>query len=91
MSGNGKPRLRLKTDEFDVLAAAVTGARTHRELAERLGVGYNHLLQIRKGERTPGSEFIAAVQVAMPNVSFEQVFELEYPAESETVEAGDAA
>ena len=88
MSGNARPRLRLKTAEFDKLAAAVTGARTDRELAARLGVGANHLSQIRNGGRTPGAHFIAAVQSAMPNVPFEQLFEV---FDSETVTAGDAA
>lgn len=86
MSGTGKPKLRLRTAEFDLLAAAVTGARTDRELAERLGVGANHLSQIRVGARTPGAHFIAAVRTAMPNVPFEQLFEI-----VDSAEAGDAA
>lgn len=86
MSGTNKPRLRLITAEFDKLAAAVIGAHTDRELAERLGVGANHLSQIRNGARTPGAYFIAAVRTAMPNVAFDQIFEVVEP-----VEAGDAA
>lgn len=88
MSGTDKPKLRLKTAEFDKLAAAVIGARTDRELAERLGVGANHLSQIRVGARTPGAQFIAAVRTAMPNVAFEQLFEV---VEVETVPAGETA
>lgn len=87
MSGNARPTLRLRTEKFDELAAAVTGARTDRELADKLGVSYNHLSQLRTGARTPGARFIAAVSTAMPHVPFEQLFE--------TVEAvaaaGDAA
>ena len=72
MSGNARPTLRLRTEKFDELAAAVTGARTDRELADLLDVGYNHLSQIRNHKRTPGSQFIAAVRAAMPHVPFEQ-------------------
>lgn len=86
MSGNDRPTLRLRTEKFDELAAAVTGARTDRELAEHLGVSYNHLSQIRTHARTPGGAFIAAVRSAMPNVPFEQLFETVEP-----VAAGDAA
>jgi transcriptional regulator with XRE-family HTH domain len=87
MSGNDRPKLRLKTEKFDELAAAVTGARTDRELAEKLGVSYNHLSQIRTHARTPGARFIAAVSTAMPNVPFEQIFETVEPAAA----ASDAA
>lgn len=76
MSGNAPPKLRLKTDAFDELAAAFIGARTDRELAEYIGVSYNHLSQIRTGARTPGQQFIAAVKQAMPLVTFEQMFEV---------------
>lgn len=86
MSGTARPTLRLKTEEFDLLAAAVTGARTDRELAEKLGVSYNHLSQLRTHARTPGGAFIAAVRAAMPNVPFEQIFET-----VDAVTAGDAA
>lgn len=75
MSGNARPKLRLRTEKFDELAAAVTGARTDRELADKLGVGANHLSQIRNHARTPGAQFIAAVTSAMPHVPFEQLFE----------------
>lgn len=75
MSGNARPTLRLKTEKFDELAAAITGARTDRELSEKLGVSYNHLSQIRTHGRTPGTQFIAAVRAAMPHVPFEQLFE----------------
>jgi transcriptional regulator with XRE-family HTH domain len=75
MSGNARPTLRLRTEKFDELAAAVTGARTDRALAEKLGVSYNHLSQIRNHGRTPGTQFIAAVRAAMPHVPFEQLFE----------------
>jgi transcriptional regulator with XRE-family HTH domain len=83
MSGTAKPTLRLRTEKFDELAAAVTGARTDRELAEKLGVSRNHLSQIRVHARTPGAVFIAAVCSAMPNVPFEQVFETVEPVTSD--------
>jgi transcriptional regulator with XRE-family HTH domain len=83
MSGNAKPTLRLRTEKFDELAAAVTGARTDRELADKLGVGYNHLSQIRNHGRTPGAQFIAAVRSAMPHVPFEQLFETVEPVGAE--------
>jgi transcriptional regulator with XRE-family HTH domain len=86
MSGNARPKLRLKTEKFDELAAAVTGARTDRELADRLGVSYNHLSQVRNHHRTPGNQFIANVCTAMPNVRFEDLFET-----VEQVATGDAA
>jgi len=86
MSGNARPTLRLRTEKFDELAAAVTGARTDRELADKLGVSYNHLSQVRNHARTPGAQFIAAVTAAMPHVPFEQLFET-----VEAVAAGDAA
>lgn len=86
MSGNTKPTLRLRTEEFDKLAAAVIGAPNQGELARRLGVGINHLSQIRNHARTPGAQFIAAITSAMPNVPFEQIFETVEP-----VSASDAA
>jgi transcriptional regulator with XRE-family HTH domain len=86
MSGNARPTLRLRTEKFDELAAAVIGAPSPDELAQRLGVGANHLYLIRRGARTPGARFIAAVCTAMPNVPFEQLFETVEP-----VTAGDAA
>lgn len=86
MSGNARPTLRLRTEKFDELAAAVIGAPNPAELARRLGVGANHLYLIRRGERTPGARFIAAVRTAMPNVPFEQLFET-----VDAVAAGDAA
>lgn len=89
MTGSDSPKLRLKKEEFDRLAAAVIGARTDRELAERLGVGANHLSQVRNGHRIPGAHFIAAVRTAMPHVPFEQLFEIVDPADA--VKAGDAA
>lgn len=76
MPGDAKPTLRLRTEEFDKLAAAITGARTDRELAERLGVSFNHLSQVRVGARTPGPQFIAAVRNAMPHVAFETLFDV---------------
>lgn len=76
MGANGKPTLRLKVDEFDKLAAAVIGAPTQFELARRLGVDPAHLSQLRTGKRAPGEVFIAAVKTAMPNVTFEQLFEV---------------
>lgn len=83
MSGNARPTLRLRTEKFDELAAAVTGARTDRELADKLGVSYNHLSQIRNHRRRPGPQFIANVCTTMPHVPFEQLFE--------AVELGGAA
>jgi transcriptional regulator with XRE-family HTH domain len=85
MTGTARPTLRLKTAEFDQLAAAVVGG-SGPELAKKLGVGANHLYQIRNGHRTPGAYFIAAVHKAMPNVTFEQIFEVVEP-----VEAGEVA
>lgn len=75
MSGNASPTLRLRTEKFDELAAAVIGAPNPDELARRLGVGANHLYLIRRHARTPGAKFIAAVRTAMPNVPFELLFE----------------
>lgn len=83
---SGRPTLRLKTDEFDKLAAAVIGAPTNKELAERLGIGEVHLSQLRNHRVSVGEKFIAACKVAMPNVTFEQLFEV-----AEPVAQGDAA
>jgi hypothetical protein len=77
-----RPTLRLKTDEFDKLAAAVIGAPTNKELAERLGVGEVHLSQLRNHRVSVGEKFIAACKVSMPNVTFEQIFEIVEPAAS---------
>jgi hypothetical protein len=89
MRANGKPirpSLRLKTEEFDKLAAAVLGEPTNRNLADRLGIGEVHLSQLRNHRRGPGEEFIAACKIAMPNVTFEQLFEIaEPPAASDAV------
>jgi hypothetical protein len=82
MSGDARPTLRLRTENFDELAAVLIGGTSPDELARRIGVGTNHLYLIRRHQRTPGAKFIAAVQSAMPHVPFEQLFE--------TVE-GDAA
>lgn len=79
MSGNAKPTLRLRTEKFDELAAAVIGAPNPGELARRLGVGANHLYLIRRHARQPGAKFIAAVSSAMPNVPFELLFETVEP------------
>lgn len=83
---SGRPTLRLKTDEFDKLAAAVVGAPTNKELADRLGIGEVHLSQLRNHRVSPGEKFIAAVCAAMPHVPFEQLFEI-----VEQAAAGDAA
>lgn len=89
MSGDARPTLRLKTEKFDELAAAVIGAANPAELARRIGVGENHLYLIRRHVRQPGAKFIAAVSSAMPNVPFEQLFEtVESPA---AIVAGDVA
>jgi hypothetical protein len=72
---SGRPTLRLKTGEFDKLAAAVVGAPTQKELAERLGIGEVHLSQLRNHRVAVGEKFIAACKIAMPNVTFEQIFE----------------
>jgi len=86
MRANGHPTLRLKTDEFDKLAAAVIGAPSDKELAERLGINPAHLSQLRNHHRSPGDKFIASCKIAMPNVTFEQLFEIVEPAAT-----GDAA
>lgn len=78
----GRPTLRLKTEEFDKLASAVIGAPTNKELAKRLGIDEAHLSQLRRGRRSVGEKFIAACKVAMPNVTFEQIFAIE-PAASD--------
>jgi DNA-binding transcriptional regulator YdaS (Cro superfamily) len=80
---SGRPTLRLKTHEFDKLASAVIGAPTNKELAERLGVGEVHLSQLRNHRVSVGEKFIAACQVAMPNVTFEQLFEVVEPVASD--------
>lgn len=82
----GRPTLRLKTAEFDKLAAAVIGAPSNKALAERLGIDEAHLSGLRRHRRTPGEKFIAACKTLMPNVTFEQLFEIVEP-----VSAGDAA
>jgi len=80
---NGRPTLRLKTDEFDKLAAAVIGAPSQKALAERLGFGEVHLSQLRNHRVGVGEEFIAACKIAMPNVTFEQIFEIVEPVASD--------
>jgi hypothetical protein len=83
MSGNARPTLRLRTEKFDELAAAVTGA-THRPRAGRAARRRrNHLSLIRNHARTPGAQFIAAVSSAMPHVPFEQLFETVEPVASD--------
>lgn len=72
----GRPTLRLRTDEFDKLAAAVIGAPTNKALAERLGMDEAYLSQLRNHRKTPGEKFIAACKALMPNVTFEQIFEV---------------
>ena len=79
VKGTGRPTLRLRTDEFDKLAAAVIGAPTNKDLADRLGIGETNLSQVRNHRCSPGEAFIAACKVAMPNVTFEQIFEVIEP------------
>lgn len=82
----GRPTLRLNTAEFDKLAAAVIGAPSNKALAERLGIDEAHLSGLRRHRRTPGEKFIAVCMALMPNVTFEQLFDVVEP----TAE-GDAA
>jgi hypothetical protein len=51
-----------------------------RQLADRLGVDYRHFSSLRTGERNPGPQFIAMVRTAMPNVPFDDLFEVVDPA-----------
>lgn len=89
MAAQGR-RLRLRTAEFDKLARAILGQLPDWQIAERLGVNATHLSQLRTGNRNPGADFIAACKTAMPNVAFEDLFEVVAPeAAPEEVAAGD--
>lgn len=73
---NSKPTLRLRADELERAARVLWGPLNGRELADRLGVDHRHFSQLRTGKRNPGSQFIAKVRTEMPNVPFDDLFEV---------------
>ncbi len=73
---NSKPTLKLRADALDGAARVLFGPLNVRQLADRLGVNYEHFSQLRTGKRNPGPQFIAMVCTAMPNVPFEDLFEV---------------
>lgn len=85
---NSKPTLRLRADELDRAARVLWGPLNVRQLAGRLGVNYTHFSQLRTGERNPGPQFIARVRTEMPNVPFDDLFEVVGPARPAPNEEG---
>jgi hypothetical protein len=73
---NSKPTLKLRADALDNAARVLFGELNVRQLANRLGVDYRHFSSLRTGKRNPGPEFIAMVRTAMPNVPFDDLFEV---------------
>jgi hypothetical protein len=70
-----RPKLRLRTEEFDRLARAFMGVDTDVEIAARLKVDTSTLSLIRTGKRYVSSGFVASVMKEMPDVPLDRVFE----------------
>jgi transcriptional regulator with XRE-family HTH domain len=83
---NSKPTLRLRADELDRAARVLFGPLNVRQLADRLGVDHRHFSQLRTGKRNPGPQFIAVIRTEMPNVPFDDLFEV-----VDSTEDGEAA
>jgi hypothetical protein len=73
---NSKPTLKLRADALDSAARVLFGPLNVRQLADKIGVNYEHFSQLRTGKRNPGPQFIAQVRTAMPNVPFDDLFEV---------------
>lgn len=71
---------------FDERWRVIFGPMTVRQQAEDLGIDHRHWSQLRTGSRNPGATVIAAIRKAMPNVPYEELWDVVEPAA-----AGDAA
>jgi hypothetical protein len=77
-----RSRIIFRTEEFDRLIEPITG-KNDGDKATFLGVDPGNFSRIRRGQPV-GEEFIAAVLLALPAVSFEQLF---YVRRAENAEA----
>lgn len=83
---NGRATLRLRTEMFDERWRVIFGPMTIRQQAEDLGIDHRHWSQLRTGTRNPGATVIAAIRKAMPNVPYEELWDVVEPTTT-----GDAA
>ena len=49
---------------------------TQAELARKMGISKSSLSRILRGQRSPGSRFVAALKVAFPDTPMESFFEI---------------
>jgi hypothetical protein len=74
-------RLRLRTDQWDVLADA-KGWTTMKGAATALGIADTTLSRVYRGETDPGDAFLRAVVEQFPNVRLSQLFYVVPPADA---------
>ena len=68
-------KLRLKTEQWDVLADA-KGWTSNKGAATALGIADTTLSRVYKGTSEPGDAFLRAVVEHFPNARLAQLFEL---------------
>lgn len=68
-------KVRLKTDQWDVLADA-KGWTSTKSAASALGIADTTLARVYRGTSEPGDAFLRAVIEHFPNVRLAQLFEV---------------
>lgn len=79
-------RIRLDLREYRK-CMALKGVTTDAAAAKLIGVDAATLSRVLKGNAAPGERFIAGLLLALPEVSFEDLFTVEADDESEAVPA----
>lgn len=79
--------LRFRVDQFDRLMTPL-GITSTTDQATFLGLSKATVSKVRRGVQRPGNRFIRRVRAALPDVPFEQLFEL---VDGESVDRGAAA
>jgi hypothetical protein len=73
---HARPTLSLRKDRYSALAKA-KGWVTHEDQARGLGLVQSTISRtLGRSDQRPGADFIAAVLVAFPNTTFEDLFEI---------------
>ena len=70
-----RPTLGLRKDRYSALAKA-KGWLTHEDQARGLGLAQSTISRTLAGGQRPGADFIAALIVAFPQTSFEDLFQI---------------
>ena len=70
-----RPTLGLRKDRYSALVKT-KGWVTHEDQARGLGLVQSTISRTLKGDQRPGADFIAALIVAFPQASFEDLFEV---------------